>query len=140
MLVLRHWVQLEPAGGPPPDGSLTARVWPGRGPGETPEPRPVLSLVVGMDLATARAYGALARQHGSRDFVAFLEGLDLAYAPGVRVRLLLDQHAAHRAAATRRYLAVQRTVSNWHSGPGTVPGKRREPAACRIAIPAQSRS
>lgn len=105
VLVLRQWIQLEPAGGTPPDGSLTARVWPAGGPGETPEPRPALSLLVGLDLATARAYGALARQHGSRDFVAFLEGLDQAYAPGVRVRLLLDQHAAHRAAATRRYLA-----------------------------------
>ena len=105
VLVLRQWIQLEPAGGTPPDGSLTARVWPAGRPGDAPEPRPALSLVVGLDLATAQACGALARQHGSRDFVAFLERLDRAYAPGVRVRLLLDRHAAHRAAATRRYLA-----------------------------------
>ena len=105
VLVLRQWIQLEPAGGTPPDGSLTARVWPAGGPGETPAPRPALSLVVGLDLATARAYGALARQHAGRDFVAFLECLDQAYGPGVRVRLLLDRHAAHRAAATRSYLA-----------------------------------
>ena len=105
VLVLRLWIRLEPAGGTPPDGSLTARVWPAGCPGAPPEPRPTLSLVVGLDLATAQAYGALARRHGSRDFVAFLECLDQAYAPGVRVRLLLDRHAAHRAAATRRYLA-----------------------------------
>ena len=105
VLVLRQWIQLEPAGGTPPDGSLTARVWPAGRPGDTPEPRPTLSLVVGLDVATAQACGALARQYGSRDFVAFLERLDQAYARGMRVRLLLDRHAAHRAAATRRYLA-----------------------------------
>ena len=105
VLVLRQWIQLEPAGGTPSDGSLAARVWPAGRPGDTPEPRPTLSLVVGLDLATAQACGALARQHGSQDFVAFLQRLDRAYAPGVRLRLLLDRHAAHRAAATRRYLA-----------------------------------
>ena len=90
VLVLRQWIQLEPAVGSA---------------GDTPELRPALSLVVGLDLVTGQAYRALARQHGSRDFVGFLERLDRAYAPGVRIRLLLDGHAAHRVAAVRRHLA-----------------------------------
>ena len=105
VLVLRQWIQLEPAGGSPADGLLRAHVWPAGSADDTPEPRPALSLVVGLDLATGQAYRALARQHGSRDFVGFLERLDRAYAPGVRIRLLLDGHAVHRAAAIRRYLA-----------------------------------
>lgn len=105
VLVLRQWIRLEPRGGHPADSSLSARVWPADSPGDAPEPRPALSLVVGLDLATGQTYRALARQHGSRDFVAFLERLDRAYGPEVRIRLLLDGHAAHRAAASRRYLA-----------------------------------
>ena len=105
VLVLHYWIQLEPAGESPADGSLSACVWPAGSPDDAPRPRPSLSLVVGLDLATGAAYRTLARQHGSRDFVAFLQRLDRAYAPGARVRLLLDGRVTHRAAAMRRFLA-----------------------------------
>ena len=106
VLVLRQWIQLEPAGGTPSDGSLAARVWPAGRPGDTPEPRP--HTVAGGGSGPRhrpglRGAGPAARQPGlpSRSCNASTGPTR----PGVRVRLLLDRHAAHRAAATRRYLA-----------------------------------
>ena len=65
VLVLRQWIQLEPPVGSPAVGLLRARVWPVGSAGDTPEPRPALSLVVGLDLATGQACRALARQISS---------------------------------------------------------------------------
>ena len=64
-----------------------------------------LSLLAGIDLLTGHLHGLVAERHRSREFVDFLRRVDGYYAPGVRIRLILDNHSSHISKETRAYLA-----------------------------------
>ena len=68
--------------------------------------RGTLTLMAGLDLLTGHIHRAVVERHRSREFVAFLRQLDEAYPSEVRIRLVLDNHAAHVSKETRAYLAT----------------------------------
>ena len=65
-----------------------------------------VTLSAAVDLATGLVHHAITDRHRSCEFIAFLTALDHAYPPHVQIRLLLDNHSAHRSAETRAYLAA----------------------------------
>ena len=60
-----------------------------------------------VDLVTGVVHHAITQRHRSREFVAFLQKLDTAYAVGLLICILLDNHSAHRSRETRRFLATK---------------------------------
>ena len=64
-----------------------------------------VTLMAGMDLVTGHVHRAVVDRHRSREFVAFLRGLDAAYPEATTLRLILDNHSAHISRETRAYLA-----------------------------------
>jgi transposase len=65
-----------------------------------------VTLSTAVDLVTGVAHHVITQRHRSREFVAFLQKLDAAYAAGVLICVLLDNHSAHRSRETRRFLAT----------------------------------
>lgn len=65
-----------------------------------------LTLMAGLDLLSEHIHSTLVERHRSREFVAFLKQLDRHYAPGTRIRIVLDNHSAHTSKETRAYLAT----------------------------------
>jgi transposase len=65
-----------------------------------------VTLSAAVDLVTGVAHHAITQRHRSREFVAFLQQLDAAYAVDVLICVLLDNHSAHRSRETRRFLAT----------------------------------
>ncbi len=65
-----------------------------------------MTLMAGMDLATGHVHRSVVERHRSREFVAFLRGLDAAYPKRTKLRLILDNHSAHVSKETRAYLAT----------------------------------
>jgi transposase len=63
------------------------------------------SILAGLDLGTGKIIARVERRHRSREFIALLRELDAAYAPGLKIRLILDNHSAHVSQETRAYLA-----------------------------------
>lgn len=66
-----------------------------------------LSLLAGIDLLTGVVHASVEDRHRSREFVAFLKKLDVAYPPGTAIKLILDNHSAHVSKETKAWLAVQ---------------------------------
>ncbi len=66
-----------------------------------------VSLLAGLDLHTGRVTEMVCERHQSRDFIAFLQKLDVTYAAGIPIRLLLDNHSAHISRETQSYLATR---------------------------------
>jgi transposase len=66
-----------------------------------------VTLSAAVDLGTGVVHHAITQRHRSREFVAFLQKLDAAYAVGVLICVLLDNHSAHRSRETRRFLATK---------------------------------
>ena len=66
-----------------------------------------VTLSAAVDLVTGVVHHAITQRHRSREFVAFLQKLDAAYAVGVLICVLLDNHSAHRSRETRRFLATK---------------------------------
>ena len=66
-----------------------------------------VTLLAAVDLVTGVVHHAITQRHRSREFVAFLQKLDSAYAVGVLICVLLDNHSAHRSQETRRFLATK---------------------------------
>jgi transposase len=66
-----------------------------------------VTLSAAVDLVTGVVHRAITQRHRSREFVAFLQKLDAAYAVGVLICVLLDNHSAHRSRETRRFLATK---------------------------------
>ena len=62
-----------------------------------------VSLLAGLDLHTGRITETVSATHTSADFIAFLKKLESIY-PEQTIRLVLDNHSAHRSKETRRYL------------------------------------
>lgn len=63
-----------------------------------------LSLLVGIDLLTGEAVPLVSETHKSSDFIGFLKLLDAKYPKGDTIRLILDNHSAHKSKETKRFL------------------------------------
>jgi transposase len=66
-----------------------------------------LSLLAGIDLLTGRVHARIEDRHRSREFVAFLQQLDVAYPADTAIRLILDNHSAHISKETKAWVAAQ---------------------------------
>ena len=66
-----------------------------------------VSLLAGIDLLTGMAHGIVRDRHRSSEFVEFLGLLDESYAPGVHIRVVLDNHTVHGSKETLAYLATR---------------------------------
>ena len=67
---------------------------------------PVLSLLAAIDLFTGEVVGLVRGRHRSREFIEFLRLLDVRYAAGIKIRIVLDNHSAHLSKETRHYLST----------------------------------
>lgn len=65
-----------------------------------------LSLLAGIDLLTGEAVPVVSETHKSSDFIALLKKLDAKYAEGDIIRIVCDNHSAHRSKETRNYLST----------------------------------
>jgi len=65
-----------------------------------------LSLMAGIDLLTGHVHGRVVERHYSSEFISFLVGLDSHYEQEKTIRIILDNHAIHTSAETRKYLAT----------------------------------
>jgi transposase len=65
-----------------------------------------LSLLAGIDLLSGEVMGLVHERHRSREFIEFLKLLDARYAPGTKIRLVLDNHSAHISKETREFLGT----------------------------------
>ncbi len=66
-----------------------------------------LSLLAGIDLVSGKVHALVAERHRSREFIAFLERIDAAYACDTAIKLILDNHSAHISKETKAWLAEQ---------------------------------
>jgi transposase len=65
-----------------------------------------VSLLAGLDLHSGLVTEIVSDSHKSKDFIQFLQKLDLAYPPTAVLRLILDNHSAHISKETQAYLAT----------------------------------
>lgn len=66
-----------------------------------------LSLLAGIDLLTGEAIPYVSETHKSSDFIELLKKLDDRYAEGDIIRVVCDNHSAHKSKETRNYLATR---------------------------------
>jgi transposase len=66
-----------------------------------------LSLLAGIDLVTGVVHASVAPRHRSREFIADLARLDAAYAPATAIKIILDNHSAHKSKETKAWLATR---------------------------------
>lgn len=65
-----------------------------------------LSLLAGIDLLTGIAIPVVSETHKSSDFINLLKKLDELYPKGDIIRIVCDNHSAHKSKETRSYLAT----------------------------------
>ena len=66
-----------------------------------------LSLLAGIDLLTGEAIPHVSETHKSSDFIELLKILDARYPEGDVIRIVCDNHSAHKSKETRNYLATR---------------------------------
>lgn len=66
-----------------------------------------LSLLAGLDLNTGEAIPHVSETHKSSDFIELLKKLDQRYPEGDVIRIICDNHSAHKSKETRNYLATR---------------------------------
>lgn len=66
-----------------------------------------LSLLAGIDLLTGEAIPYVSETHKSSDFIELLKKLDSRYPEGDIIRIVCDNHSAHKSKETRNYLATK---------------------------------
>mgnify|MGYP002747349319 FL=1 len=66
-----------------------------------------LSLLAGIDLLTGEAIPYVSETHKSSDFIELLKKLDDRYAEGDIIRIVCDNHSAHKSKETRNYIATR---------------------------------
>ena len=66
-----------------------------------------LSLLAGIDLLTGEAIPYVSETHKSSDFIELLKILDARYPEGDVIRIVCDNHSAHKSKETRNYLATR---------------------------------
>ena len=65
-----------------------------------------LSLLAGIDLLTGEAIPLVSESHKSSDFINLLKKLDNKYPEGDVIRIICDNHSAHKSKETKNYLAT----------------------------------
>lgn len=65
-----------------------------------------LSLLAGIDLLTGIAIPIVSETHKSSDFILLLKKLDEMYPKGDIIRIVCDNHSAHKSKETRNYLST----------------------------------
>ena len=66
-----------------------------------------LSLLAGIDLIDGQIHALVADRHKSKEFITFLQMLDLLYPDDVFIRIVLDNHSIHVSKETRSFLATK---------------------------------
>lgn len=66
-----------------------------------------LSLIAGIDLLTGVAIPVVSETHKSSDFICLLEKLDAMYPAGDIIRIICDNHSAHKSKEVQTYLATK---------------------------------
>lgn len=65
-----------------------------------------VSLLAGIDLLTGEANPLVSDTHKSSDFIEFLKILDKKYPSQDKIRIILDNHSAHKSNETKNFLAT----------------------------------
>lgn len=66
-----------------------------------------LSLIAGIDLLTGIAIPVVSETHKSSDFICLLKKLDEMYLEGDVIRIICDNHSAHKSKEVQNYLATK---------------------------------
>lgn len=66
-----------------------------------------LSLLAGIDLLTGEAIPYVSETHKNSDFIELLKKLDAKYPENDVIRIVCDNHSAHKSKETRNYLATR---------------------------------
>lgn len=66
-----------------------------------------LSLIAGIDLITGIAVPVVSETHKSSDFITLLKKLDEMYPEGDIIRIICDNHSAHKSKEVQNYLATK---------------------------------
>lgn len=66
-----------------------------------------LSLIAGIDLLTGETIPVVSESHKSSDFICLLKKLDERYPEGDVIRIICDNHSAHKSKEVRNYLATR---------------------------------
>ena len=66
-----------------------------------------LSLLAGIDLLTGVAVPVVSETHKSSDFIDLLEKFDAMYPAGDVIRIICDNHSAHKSKEVKNYLATK---------------------------------
>ena len=66
-----------------------------------------LSLIAGIDLLTGIAIPVVSETHKSSDFISLLKKLDERYPQGDIIRIICDNHSAHKSKEVQNYLATK---------------------------------
>ena len=66
-----------------------------------------LSLIAGIDLLTGIAIPVVSETHKSSDFICLLEKLDAMYPKDDIIRIICDNHSAHKSKEVKAYLATK---------------------------------
>lgn len=66
-----------------------------------------LSLLAGIDLLTGEAIPLVSETHKSSDFIKLLEKLDEKYPASDIIRIICDNHSAHKSKEVKNYLATK---------------------------------
>lgn len=66
-----------------------------------------VSILAGIDLHTGHILHKTYRRHRSSEFIEFLKLLDANYPPDWHVRLVLDNHSAHKSKETMSFLQTK---------------------------------
>lgn len=65
-----------------------------------------LSLLAGIDLLTGQAIPVVSDTHKSSDFICLLKKLNERYPEGDIIRIICDNHSAHKSKEVKNYLAT----------------------------------
>lgn len=68
-----------------------------------------LSLIAGIDLLTGKAIPVVSETHKSSDFICLLKKFDELYPEGDIIRIVCDNHSAHKSKEVQNYLATRPT-------------------------------
>lgn len=66
-----------------------------------------LSLLAGIDLLTGQAIPGVSETHKSSDFICLLKKFDEMYPEGDIIRIICDNHSAHKSKEVQNYLATR---------------------------------
>jgi transposase len=66
-----------------------------------------VTLLAGLDLMDGTVHGIVRNRHRTLEFKEFLEMLDQRYPKNARIRIVLDNHSAHKSAELQKYLQAK---------------------------------